>query len=321
MTSRSVTAILQLMHTPRIGARTLDRVLSAARQENIEVEELLSSEADEWARLGLDRIPSDAIEGSQSLAEELQSALDEAGVRIFVKGGPDYPDRLTATDPVVPPVLFGYGRTDLLHTKGVAFGGSRNASEAGLRIATACSSQLAKAGINVVSGYANGVDLSSHRAALAAGGTTTFVLAEGILRFKPKADVSKLLDDTNHLVLSQFPPRMRWTVGNATQRNSVVLGLSDAVLVVESGTDGGTFAAGEEALKKGRPLFVVDFADPPPSAAGNAILIGRGGRRLRIGSGGQPDLTELLRTIDHSDERQPRIRTQRGLFDALEDAG
>src|SRR5262249_21335933 len=150
-----------------------------------------------------------------------------------------------------PPVLFARGNRAILDQPAVAFGGSRKASEQGLCWTTAFVTRLAAEDVNIVSGYANGIDLAAHRAALGAGGATTLVLAEGILRFTPKPEIAEFLDDDRVLIVSEFGPRVLWSVGNAMQRNGTVLGLADAVVLVESGREGGTFAAGEQALKEG----------------------------------------------------------------------
>ena len=65
-------------------------------------------------------------------------------------------------------------------------------------------SLLAGNKINIVSGFAAGVDMNAHRAALAAGGTTTVVLAEGILRFRVKKEIRDLWDENRTLVVSEF---------------------------------------------------------------------------------------------------------------------
>ncbi len=299
MTSRFEAAVLQLMHTPKVGAKTLDRVLAAAQRDNVEVEDVLTGEPSEWGRYGLKGVTPESLKAGRERTNRLDGQLSEAGIRLLVKRLGDYPESLTVVlGDDAPPVLFALGSAGILRRKGVAFCGSRHASDKGLQIAHACAETLAREGVNVVSGYANGVDLTAHAAALAYGGTTTFVLAEGILRFKPKPQVRDLLDDGNGLVLSQFPPRSAWTVGNAMQRNAVVTGLSSVVLVVESGRDGGTFAAGEYALRRHRPVFVVEYSDPPPSAEGNRLLIDRGARPLRMKSDGTPNLSEVMRELE-----------------------
>ena len=163
----------------------------------------------------------------------------------------------------------------------MGFCGSRKALDKGLAITGRCALQLAREGICVVSGYAHGVDMAAHKAAMENGGTTIFVLVEGILRFQKKRDVANLLSAGNHLIVSQFPPHLTWSGRNAMKRNSTIIGLSDAMILVESGLTGGTFAAGEETLKRKKPLFVIDFAEPGPSAEANPYFIKQGGMPQR----------------------------------------
>ncbi len=223
-------------------------------------------------------------------------------------------------------MLFAAGNLAVLERKAVAFCGARDASEDGLRLTDRAARELAARRINVVSGHANGVDLTAHAGALTAGGTTTLVLAEGILRFQAKPGLAELLADDNFVVVSEFSPRLLWSVGNAMQRNATVCGLADVVLVIEAGQTGGTFAAGEKALELRQPLFVVEFAQPPASAAGNAILLGRGARPLRYETGAEPDLTPVYQALDGTGEpaggrgrKSSRSAVvQRGLFDDAE---
>jgi predicted Rossmann fold nucleotide-binding protein DprA/Smf involved in DNA uptake len=168
------------------------------------------------------------------------------------------------------------------------------------------------------------VDLAAHTAALEAGGVTTLVLAEGILRFKTKPAIAARLEDGNHLIVSEFPPRLTWSVGNAMRRNATILGLAEAVLIIESGLDGGTFAAGEAALVDHRPLFVVAFPEPPPSAEGNSYFLSRGARPLRLQPDGTPDVTDILTLLGRENVSWPLSSprsVQRMLFDELPDVG
>jgi adenine-specific DNA methylase len=179
----------------------------------------------------------------------------------------------------------------------VSFAGSRKSSPKGLTIATEAARELAEQGANIVSGYANGVDLATHRAALEAGGATTLVLAEGLFRFRKKKELGEALERGRYLILSEFPPDLRWLGRHAMQRNRTICGLSRALVVVESGMDGGTFAAAETAQELGLPLFVVDFANPPASAEGNAYFLQRGAVALRSNGNGRASLGALLQTV------------------------
>jgi predicted Rossmann fold nucleotide-binding protein DprA/Smf involved in DNA uptake len=146
----------------------------------------------------------------------------------------------------------------------------------------------------VVSGYAHGVDLSAHRAALEAGGTTTLVLAEGILHFRIKTDIKGLTSETNLLVVSEFLPRLPWSGRHAMARNHTICGLSNAMILVESGAEGGTFECGKAALEQKRPLFVVEYAQPPQSAEGNAFFLERGASALRRSRAGPANLEAVM---------------------------
>jgi DNA processing protein len=63
-------------------------------------------------------------------------------------------------------------------------------------------------------------------------------------------------------------------------RNSIIFGLSRALVVIEAGERGGTLAAGHGALKMGRPVLVVDFGNDN-TPAGNRILLDAGAEPVR----------------------------------------
>jgi DNA protecting protein DprA len=230
--------------------------------------------------------------------ERMAQELEEKGISVLVWGSPEYPPALVPSlGDKAPPVLFTLGNRHILRKPAVGFAGSRDCSATGLAITGECAASLAHQGVNTISGHANGVDLEAHRASLEAGGMTALVLAEGILRFRLKSVLKHLANEENCLVISEFPPKLPWSVANAMTRNRTICGLSNALLVIESGLSGGTFAAGKTALEIGCPLFVVDYGEPPPSAAGNAYLLSIGGNSLRRNSPEQVNLQPLIRAI------------------------
>lgn len=176
--------------------------------------------------------------------------------------------------------IYCMGNFGLLDIPGAGFCGSRKASPAGIAVAEDCALQIAESGYPVISGYASGVDMAAHKAALAAGGTTVIVLPEGIDHFRIKKEVTECWDWNRILVISQFAPEMRWTVFRAMGRNQVIIALSRAMIVIEAGEKGGTFAAGLASLKEKCPLFVVDY-DDNAHACGNRTLLQKGGHSLR----------------------------------------
>lgn len=166
---------------------------------------------------------------------------------------PGYPECLrNALGESAPVLLLCLGNLELLNRVSVGFCGSREASEKGLATARDCARLLAAGQINIVSGFAAGVDMNAHCAALAAGGTTTVVLAEGILRFRVKREIRDLWDDTRTLVVSEFGPNLPWSVSLAMQRNKTICGLSRAMVLIEARRTGGKH--------RSRPRFFKDGA-------------------------------------------------------------
>jgi DNA protecting protein DprA len=308
-TTTEVLAILQLLLTKGLGRKSLWRLFARSKAIGLDLSEavLLSPKAisDQFALRGT---ITEAIAEARVPAELLLAALNKNDIQILVGTFKDYPECLkTILGDDAPPVLFAKGNISLLRLKSVGFCGSRRASEKGLRVTGSCAELLAEKGFNVVSGYANGVDLPAHGAALTSGDTTTFVLAEGILRFKVKAEVSGFLENEKYVAVSEFLPNIPWEAHNAMQRNKTICGLSRAMILIEAGLSGGTFAAGEEALKLRLPLFVVDYADPPASAEGNPHFLKNGAIPLR---NGRSSLETLLDTLSKERPLQDTCQLQ-----------
>lgn len=67
--------------------------------------------------------------------------------------------------------------------------------------------------------------------------------------------------------------RPRHGVRGAMTRNSVIIGLSLALVAVEAGERGGTLSAGQRALELGRRVITLQFSNMPP---GNVMLLESG---------------------------------------------
>ena len=102
-------------------------------------------------------------------------------------------------------------------------------------------------------------------------------------------------------------PESNWHVSNAMKRNSVIIGLSNAMILVESGKSGGTFAAGNEALSLKHPLFVIDFAQPEVSAEANPYFISKGGIPIRGKENGTPNLKSVFSVIEENPHQDWKV--------------
>lgn len=298
--------LLQLMLTKGIGDAAIKKILHYAfTHQDVSLELFCKEPIQLNAVLNCKEENLLSIPQNEERAKKLCDEMLEKGIAAISEIDSEYPEHLKkALNGQCPPVLFVKGNSALLSTKSVGFCGSRKVSQKGVMITGQCAEQLADRGITVVSGYAAGTDLAAHSAALAHGGNTVFVLAEGLLKNTEKVEIRDLLTEENHIFVSQFLPAQTWNVGNAMRRNAVIIGLSSAMILVESGKTGGTFAAGEESLKRGTPLFVIDYEKPEVSAEANPYFIEKGGLPIR-GKKGIPNLEKVFRAIDESGQMPP----------------
>lgn len=159
-----------------------------------------------------------------------------------------------------PRELFAAGDVRLL-TSGarVSIVGSRKATREGLNRASRLARLLVGRGIVVVSGLAEGVDTAAHTSAIDAGGRTVAVLGTPLDNFFPAANrplQERIMRE--HLAVSQFAPGLSPGRKAFPMRNRTMALLSDATVIAEAGESSGTLHQGWEALRLGRPLFLME---------------------------------------------------------------
>ncbi len=158
-----------------------------------------------------------------------------------------------------PSVIYSRGDLSLLKTGGrVSIVGSRAASREGMLRAAKLAKLLVDEGIVVVSGLAKGIDTSSHVSAMKNGGKTIGVIGTAIDRYYPaeNRELQDAIADSN-LLLSQFAPGERTFPSSFTQCNRTMALIADATVIVEASEKSGTIHQGWEAIRLGRPLFIM----------------------------------------------------------------
>jgi DNA processing protein len=176
---------------------------------------------------------------------------------VIYLGHPEFPALLAAiSDP--PECLWTRGDRSVLNRLTVAVVGARDASREGLLAAGEIASDLARAGVVVVSGLARGIDSAAHLGALDAGGTTIAVLGTGIDRVYPAEN--KVLHEEialRGLLITELPPGTRATEFTFPRRNRIISGLSKAVVVVEAREKSGSLITARLAADQGRDVMAV----------------------------------------------------------------
>src|SRR5262249_5691214 len=134
---------------------------------------------------------------------------------------------------------------------------------------------LARHGVEVVSGLARGIDGASHQGALQGGGSTIAVLGTGadvIYPSEHEALAARILDGHGAIV-SELPPGTGALPAQFPQRNRIIVGLSEAVLVVEAGERSGALITARLGLEEGRDVLAVPGRPSDPLAWGTNLLI------------------------------------------------
>lgn len=293
--------LLQFIKARGAGDATIRRMADLVSHNHLTLDDVITMRTEDIAAaLRITKEVASNIRSAESSARILAEEIEAQGVDIIWIADVTYPQRLRGIlGGDAPPVLFVKGNQNIFIKPSIGFCGSRKASEKGIRVTERAAHKLAHNGVCVVSGYAHGVDMAAHRASLEAGGSTIIVLAEGIMRFQIKKEIETILTPQNSLIVSQFPPTLSWISHNAMKRNGTIIGLSDAMILVESGLNGGTFATGMECLKRRHTLFVIDFAHPGRVAEANPHFIARGGTPIRGNDQRMPNMNKVIDVTRH----------------------
>ncbi len=177
-----------------------------------------------------------------------------------------------------PETLYFIGKLPEKRRPTVAIVGSRKPTAYGREVTYQLAFDLAKQGIIIVSGLALGVDGIAHRATLDAGGITLAVLANSVDSIYPSTHInlSKDIIKGGGAMISEYEPITEARDFQFLERNRIVSGLSDAVIVTEAASRSGTLSTVMHALEQGREVFVVPGNITSPMSAGCNNLIKQG---------------------------------------------
>lgn len=161
----------------------------------------------------------------------------------------------------------------------IAMVGARDITPYGMQAADYFSSQLARRGVQIISGLARGVDGYSHKGALKANGYTLGVLGCGIDLQYPKSNCY-LYDQMEQKggIISEFPPGTPPIARNFPKRNRIISGISDGVFVLEAKERSGSLITADLALEQGRDVFALSGRYYDDMSKGCLELIQKGAK-------------------------------------------
>lgn len=207
---------------------------------------------------------------------------------------PEYPPRLrTLLTP--PAVLWVWGKLPT-QLRGVGVVGTRSPTQSGANCAKSVGSTLDANEHFLVSGLADGVDFLAHESSLAAGIVNVAVLGEGFLalRTENRQALAVKIVLSGGVVLSELPPDAPSTAGSFIERDRIIAGLADVLVVAQCGIPSGTLHTVAVAKQLGLPLMVAKLTGDPRLFRGNLHLSGKLQENLSEGEWAALERLDLL---------------------------
>ena len=177
-----------------------------------------------------------------------------------------------------PKKLYILGKLPEKNIPTIAIVGSRKPTQYGREVTERLATELSRAGVIIISGLALGIDSIAHRATLDANGTTIAVLANGLDTIYPRnhQDLAKQIINKDGALLSEYKPGTPPLPFRFLERNRIVSGIADGIVVVEAATRSGTLSTATHALNQNKEVFAVPGNITSPLSSGCNALIKQG---------------------------------------------
>ena len=209
-----------------------------------------------------------------SRAEQEITFIEKHGIKPLFYLDKEYPHRLKHCDDG-PVLIYTKGDVDLNNQKVLSVVGTRSATDYGKSLCKQLMEGLKPYNVLIVSGLAYGIDTAAHKAAIDNKLSTVGVLGHGLDMIYPaenKELAKKMLNNKGGLV-TEFMSETKPDRENFPQRNRIIAGMADAVVVVEAAERGGALITAEIALSYNRDVLTVPGHVNQPFSKGCNKLI------------------------------------------------
>ena len=241
-----------------------------------------------------------------SAAEKIMEFCSKKNIRIVTRDEELYPDRLRHIY-APPAVLFYRGDISVIDDRlSIGIVGARKASEYSLKVAAGIARVLGGQGFDIISGFAEGIDICAHTHAIESGAKTYAVLGAGIDYDYPKPN-SKYRDAVieNGALITECVPGTFPAQTNFILRIRILAGLAMSVAVIEAGERSGSLNSASHATSQGKTVLAAPPCDIfDQRYKGNTELIREGAVPLM---GARDIFSEYCMNIPHTIVENERI--------------
>ena len=305
-------ACLFLRYLPGIGPVKEQKLLSHFKTPSAIFD---ASESDLLKIEGLGSIHTKAIQNWRKYKPHVQQQIDliaKHQIKTLFWGAENYPETL-AFCPDAPAVLFYRGNLDVARKrKIISVVGTRSHTRYGEEMCKMIIQNLAPYDPIICSGFAYGIDIVAHKAALANGLNTIACLAHGFNTLYPKEhkkyqnQIEKQGAFFSDCLFGETIEK-----GSFPRRNRIIAGLGHLTLVIESASKGGSMNTADLANQYGREIFALPGKVSDAKSRGCNLLIKQQKATLFF------DIEQLLESLQLLKESKPKKPTQRKLFISL----
>ncbi len=229
-------------------------------------------------------------------ARQITARIIQLGWTVLFPDQSEFPaPLLNIPEGDVSPVLFCDGENISPGEKMIAIVGTRHPTEDGRLFTFNLAKSLAQAGVTIVSGMAEGIDSAAHKGAIEAGGRTVAVWGNSLDIVYPTSNKGLAAEiKKTGVVYSEYNPDTGPNRAHFPERNRIISGLTDGVVVIQAGRKSGALITASNAIEQGREIFAVPGQPGARNSEGTNALIKKGAR--------------LLTSIDDIFEELPRLK-------------
>jgi DNA processing protein len=245
-----------------------------------------------------------------SKAEEEIKFIEKYNIKPLFLSDKNYPQRLLNCYDS-PTLLYYKGDADLNVSKIVAIIGTRNHTDYGKQQTEKLVKELSSQNVLIVSGMAFGIDAIAHKASVKNNLPTIGVLAHGLDQMYPPehSNLAKEMIKHGGGLLTEFRSKTKPDKHNFPTRNRIVAGMSDAVIVMESGEKGGSLITAELANGYNKDVFAMPGKVTDNKSAGCNFLI-RNNKAMLL-----TDAEELIEVMGwEENSKKSKVKSQKELF-------
>jgi len=227
-------------------------------------------------------ILSELSKSKNDFEENMLKKLNDENACVVTIYDENYPKKLRQINGA-PYILYCKGSLKDADNLSIAVVGSRKATSYGKWAAEKLTKELSELGVNIISGLAVGIDTIAHKTALKSSAKTIGVIGCGIDIVYPKNNVGlfKAIAEGGGAVITEYTFGMQPMPNNFHDRNRIISGMSDGVLVIEAQERSGTLITAGHAANQGREIFAVPGnIDSLYSKGTNALI--RDGAKITI---------------------------------------